>query len=148
MSTKSEHSKPPVYYWFIGVILALITIQVIIVKGYGVKYVPIKAGWYEPVPDFETGGNDAARERLLWLESNLAPPPLLVWSNKPPPLLEYRSLELDGVEQDAVSDNDITFGVALIETPSSVPKPVLPEFSNGNISTRADQVIEVSAYFL
>ncbi|MGB2304826.1 MAG: hypothetical protein ACPH6D_09580, partial [Candidatus Puniceispirillales bacterium] len=150
MSTKSEHSKPPVYYWFIGVILALIAIQVIIVKGYGVKYVPIKAGWYEPMPDFETGGNDAARERLLWLESNLAPPPLLVWSDKPPPLLEYRSLELDAVvEQDAVGDNDIsTPSVALIETPSSVPKPVLPEFSNGNISTRADQVIEVSAYYV
>lgn len=150
MSTKSEHSKSPVYYWFIGVILALIAIQVIIVKGYGVKYVPIKAGWYEPMPDFETGGNDAARERLLWLESNLAPPPLLVWSDKPPPLLEYRSLELDSVvEQDAVGDNDISIpGVTLIETPSSVPKPVLPESSNGNTSTRADQVIEVSAYYV
>ncbi len=95
MDTKSEHSKTPVYYWLIAVILALIAVQVIIVKGYGVKHVPIKAGWYEPMPDFEIGGNDAARERLLWLESSLAPPPLLVWSDQPPPLLEYRSLELD-----------------------------------------------------
>ena len=144
MEKKSEHSKSPakspakipVYYWFIVSILACIAVQVVMVKIYGIKHVPIKAGYYEPMPDFETGNNDAARERLLWLESQLAPPPLLVWSDHALPLLEYRAILPDDTDQQADNSTSASF----MDIPSSVPDTDLQPPASG-------QVIEVTAFY-
>lgn len=144
MEKKSEHSKSPAkspakipaHYWFIVTILACIAVQVVMVKIYGIKHVPIKAGYYEPMPDFETGKNDTARERLLWLESQLAPPPLLVWSDNTLPLLEYRAILPDDAEEQA--NNSIS--ASFMDIPSSIPDTDLESLSSG-------QVIEVTAFY-
>ena len=136
MEKKSEHSKSPAHYWFIVTILACIAVQVVMVKIYGIKHVPIKAGYYEPMPDFETGKNDTARERLLWLESQLAPPPLLVWSDNTLPLLEYRAILPDDAEEQA--NNSIS--ASFMDVPSSIPDADLESLSSG-------QVIEVTAFY-
>lgn len=155
METKSEHSKTPVYFWLLAIILILIAIQLVMVTAYEIKYVKIKAGYYEPPPVFETAANNAVRKRLLWLENQLAPPPLLVWSNKPPPLLEFRELA-DGESvadwpELAADDNQIG-SFDIIETPSQSSSSRSPSAhlttSPNAAPNAAGQVITVTAYYV
>lgn len=154
METKSEIKKTPVYYWLIATILTLIIVQIVMVKGYGVKHIFIKAGYYEPLPEFETGDIDAARERLLWLENQLAPPPLLVWSDKPPPLIDNRDLvaiETDistKSSQTDLSKNKLSSSVDLIETPLALQKPITSMSNTTERGVSTGHVIEVAAHYV
>ena len=157
METKSEHNKTPVYFWLLVIILMLIAIQVVMVTAYGIKHVKIKAGFYEPFPVFETTANDALRERLLWLENQLAPPPLLVWSTKPPPLLEFRELaegEIDSDQSEPAADDSQIDSFDIIDTPSQIETPSQSASASApstDLTTSANvsgQVIEVTAFYV
>ena len=79
-----EHKRWSATSWFLGVLLILIIGQMALILGAGISYVPIKSGYYEPLANDPSVAASPSRERLLWLETQLAPPPLLVWSDTPP----------------------------------------------------------------
>jgi len=80
----SEHKRWSVLSWLLGVLLITIIGQVTLIKWAGISYLPIKSGYYEPAVSDQSDTLSPSRERLLWLEKQLAPPPLLVWSDAPP----------------------------------------------------------------
>ncbi|MDC1019731.1 glucosaminidase domain-containing protein [Alphaproteobacteria bacterium] len=80
----SEHKRWSVNSWLLGVLIILIIGQGVLILGAGLSYVPIKSGYYEPLAADQDVAASPSRERLLWLEKQLAPPPLLVWSDTPP----------------------------------------------------------------
>jgi hypothetical protein len=80
----SEHKRWSVNSWLLGVLIILIIGQGVLILGAGLSYVPIKSGYYEPLAADQDVAASPSRERFLWLEKQLAPPPLLVWSDTPP----------------------------------------------------------------
>jgi uncharacterized FlgJ-related protein len=80
----SEHKRWPILLWLLGVLFTIIVGQVALIVWAGISYVPIKSGYYEPAVSDQSDATSSSRERLLWLEKQLAPPPLLVWSDAPP----------------------------------------------------------------
>lgn len=102
----SEQKRWSVNSWLLGVLLILIIGQLALIFGAGLSYVPMKSGYYEPPATDQDVTASPSRERLLWLEKQLAPPPLLVWSDAPPDFNLASVEKADGPGQGGQMNSD------------------------------------------